>query len=180
MKRIVLFGVGAIWLALILFCLIGHFCLFFNNSPSFPIGFYWKTSNPGAPYALVCLSGAAKADAVLRGLPAHGGACPDGTPPLLKKIYPEMADILLTPEGFYAGGIYNPALLIPNTRPRSTDLKGCPLTHYPYGLYKPVLNQVWILSDWSAFSYDSRYFGPVQRNQIISYAHPFLTAPWLR
>jgi conjugative transfer signal peptidase TraF len=142
--------------------------LTWNWSQSTPWGFYSLTQDQhGAAYARVCLDGAAEALARLHGLPSHGD-CPDGYFPVLKPVYPAGEVVTYDAEGFHQGG-----RIIPNTRPKAVSLDGVPLQHYPFGSYAPDPNHVWLVSSMKD-SFDSRYFGPVKKSQILSYARPFL------
>jgi conjugative transfer signal peptidase TraF len=149
------------------FCGFGHYHLIFNSSPSIPLGFYLRTADNGAPYAWVCLNGEAEEEAKRHGLVFHG-ACPDGSFPLLKPVCPANEWIAFDAAGFRARG-----RVIPHTQPKATGLDGIPLHHYPFGTYAPEGNRVWLISSMQD-SFDSRYFGPVERTQILSYARPFL------
>jgi conjugative transfer signal peptidase TraF len=157
-----------------LFCLtilaLGFLYLFrqspiFNTTSSLPVGLYEMTTHP-ADYVLVCLNPAQQAEAQKHDI-AGRGICPDHSQPLLKRVLHFDRALALTSEGFVADG--RP---IPNTRPKPLDSKGRRLVHYPFAEYRPDPKTMWVFSDYDARSYDSRYYGPLDRRQILRYATP--------
>jgi type IV secretory pathway protease TraF len=74
--------------------------------------------------------------------------------------------ILFDAQGFTVAGER-----IPNTMPKALSKTGKQLTHYAFGAYKSGL---WAISGHSRDSYDSRYFGPVAREDVRFYAKPLL------
>lgn len=154
--------------AIILACYPLPFFVTINLTPSIPVGVYLKTSDPNAPYTRFCLD--PKYVAVLRnhGVVSHG-SCPDGSEPLIKPvIHATPTDpIILTAEGFRYRG-----KLLPNTVPKAIALDGKPLEHWAFGIYR---SDMWAVSSYNANSYDSRYFGPINKASIVSRARLLLT-----
>lgn len=54
------------------------------------------------------------------------------------------------------------------------DARGLPL-HYPRGCLTLKYNEISVISTFSKNSFDSRYFGPIQRSSVIGTATPILT-----
>ena len=158
-------------LLLAAFVLIGHHYLIANDSPSVPVGWYVKTTDPTAPFAWVCLQGSPLAEARRHGLPLRG-VCPDTSYPLLKPVYPPTKEVVFTPAGFVEDG-----KLLPNTKAKVAGVDGLSLTHFPYGRYQQSPDEIWPISTFNANSFDARYYGPLKKSQILSYARPFLIAP---
>jgi len=55
---------------------------------------------------------------------------------------------------------------VPNSQALAMDRKGRPLPQLATGRYVVRLRTVWILSPYSRFSFDSRYFGAVETAQV--------------
>ncbi len=99
------------------------------------------------------------------------GTCPDGAVPVLKQIEAVAGDtVSLSPNGVAVNG-----RLLPNTAPLAHDPQGRPLPHYPFGTYHVRRGQAWLLSTFSPFSFDSRYFGPVPVAAIRAIVRPLWT-----
>jgi conjugative transfer signal peptidase TraF len=167
MRRKMLAGVSALLGVFLAFCVYGHYYLILNSSPSIPLGFYLRTGAAHASYAWVCLTGAAEEEAKRHGLVFHG-VCPDGSFPLLKPVYPADEWVAFDADGFRERG-----RLLAETRPKAVGLDGIPLHHYAFGVYAPQSDRIWLIASMKD-SFDSRYFGPVLKSQILSYARPFL------
>ena len=145
-----------------------HSALRFNYSDSVPIGLYRSQAEPNAPFAGICLNSKTLRSAFDAGLKLAAGECPDGYQPILKTVYwatPE-SPIVLNSRGFSIAGVP-----IPNTTPKAFSKTGKPLTHYPFGVYTSGL---WAISGYSRDSFDSRYFGPISRENVRFYAKPLL------
>jgi type IV secretory pathway protease TraF len=84
----------------------------------------------------------------------------------LKRLYyaSNQHPIELSERGFRVDG--RP---LANTAPKEKSSKGRSLNHFAFGLYTQGL---WVISDYNANSFDSRYFGPIQAEEILYYAAP--------
>ena len=145
-----------------------HSALRFNYSDSVPVGLYRSQPEPNAPFAGICLDSNTLRSAFDAGLKLEAGECPDGHQPILKTIYlarPE-SPIVLASEGFTIAGAP-----MANTAPKAFSKAGKPLAHYAFGRYTSGL---WAISGYSRDSFDSRYFGPVSRENVRFYAKPLL------
>ena len=138
-----------------------------NSTDSVPVGIY-ETRAERAPYAGFCLTADTLRSALGAGLELGRGECGDGHQPILKTVYEASSalPVVFDADGFAVGN-----RRIPNTRPKAVSKKGKPLTHYAFGTYTSGL---WAISGYSADSFDSRYFGPVTREDVRFYAKPLL------
>lgn len=145
-----------------------HSTLRFNYSDSVPVGLYLSQPEPNAPFAGICLNSNTLRFAFAAGLKLDAGECPDGHQPILKTVYratPE-SPIALDSQGFTIAGVP-----MENTAPKALSKTGKPLTHYAFGVYTSGL---WAISGHNRDSFDSRYFGPVSRENVLFYAKPWL------
>lgn len=145
-----------------------------NTSASMPLGL-WRVLPPPEPPArgvtvLFCLDDLPTvALALLRGYIAPG-PCPNGSEPLLKRITAVAGDIV----DVTAAGITVNGEPLPNTAQLERDPAGRDLPAQPAGKYVVGGDHVWLLSDFSPLSFDSRYYGAVPVSSIIGTAHPIL------
>lgn len=134
----------------------------YNPSPSAPVGFYFIDQNPTpevGDYILIALPNVVKEMAIER---RYVG--PDIS--LLKKVFATSGDHICSKKG----------QVYVNHHP-VTKVK----THDPSGRKLPTWNgcrvlkqgEYFLLSLYSDYSFDSRYFGPVMQNQIIGVATYF-------
>ena len=159
---------AAVALAMAAPAALRHSALRFNYSDSVPVGLYRSQPEPNAPFAGICLNSNTLRSAFDAGLKLEAGECPDGHQPILKTIYratPE-SPIVLASEGFTIAGAP-----MENTAPKAFSRAGKPLAHYAFGRYTSGL---WAISGYSRDSFDSRYFGPVSRENVRFYAKPLL------
>jgi type IV secretory pathway protease TraF len=64
---------------------------------------------------------------------------------------------------------------VPHSRVASRDSRGRPIPHAPFGRYILQPNQVWLFSHYHSLSFDSRYFGPVDRALLRGRISPIVT-----
>ena len=145
-----------------------------NLTGSLPVGLYM--AGGAAPVrgalVLVCLPSEVAAFARARGYVPRGGACPGGGLPIGKPVLAIAGDtITVTPTGLLVNGAP-----VPNSRALAVDRKGRPLPQLPTGRYVVRPGTVWILSSYSPFSFDSRYFGAVETAQVRAIVRPLWTA----
>jgi len=91
------------------------------------------------------------------------GSCSgSGTVPLLKPVVAFSGDtVRITRKGIAVNG-----QVLPNSQAQPQ------MPAYPAGVYEVRPGEVWIVSSYSAGSFDSRYFGPVSTNNIEGQAKP--------
>jgi len=98
------------------------------------------------------------------------GRCPDGGTPLLKPVVAQEGDeVVVTAQGVSVN-----AAVLPNSAPRTLDTAGRRLTPWPSGTYRVQPGTMWVVSSYEARSFDSRYFGPIRKSQVIDYLRPLL------
>ena len=144
-----------------------------NLTGSLPVGVYRAVR--GAPtrgaLVLVCLPPRVAAFASARGYVPRGGACQSGLVPIGKRIVAIAGDtVTVTPTGILVNGVS-----APNSQGLSTDRKGRPLPQLRHGRYVVRQGTVWIASSYSRFSFDSRYFGAVETEQVLTRIRQFWT-----
>lgn len=146
---------------------MAHSGLHMNYSASVPLGLYRES--PHGEYAGICLSLPQIKQALAVGVETMHGNCPGGVVPILKPLIQAGVDNPIT---FSASGFSVKGKLMPNTAPKLMSRTGVRLAHYPFGTY---YSGIWAISDYAADSYDSRYIGPIEKNQIQFRAVPVLT-----
>ncbi len=147
--------------------------VFSNDTPSIPEGFWYSTSKPSpelGDFVAACPPISAAKLALERDyLPA--GHCPGGTVPLLKQVYAVPFDFVRI-----VGGTlriqHGEAAISHSINVLKTDPEGRPLTQAPGGVLSA--SQYWLGSP-CPIGFDSRYFGAVQRQNIISVIRPLFT-----
>jgi conjugative transfer signal peptidase TraF len=144
-----------------------------NTSKSIPVGLYWTTDAPMAKgaYVLFC----PPQDETFRQARERGyigaGFCPGDHGYLMKRVAATEHDtVTVTDEGVRVNGE-----LLPWSAPRASDMAGRPLPRYRANDYVLSADEVLLMSDVSATSFDSRYFGPVGRSQLRTAIAPVIT-----
>jgi conjugative transfer signal peptidase TraF len=106
-------------------------------------------------------------DAVARDY-LRSGSCASGIEPMFKRIVGLAGDhVEISRDGVRING----ADPIPNTAPLTVDGNGKPLRQQPP---KQVVGRssLFVISEYSPWSYDSRYFGPIERTTVLGAANP--------
>jgi conjugative transfer signal peptidase TraF len=149
------------------------FGLRLNLSPSIAPGVYRVADGPierGAT-VIVCLPSALATLARSRDY-ISAGSCPDGNAPIGKTVAAIAGDIVEVSSGLSVNG-----RKLSNTRPLARDHRGRRLQQFADGRYLVAAGQVWLVSTYSARSFDSRYFGPVPLGSVVSRVRPVMTLP---
>lgn len=143
-----------------------------NISPSYPPGLYRLTPGRGQVGDLVtaCLPGRWSRYGIERGYLGFG-RCPALATPVLKRLAAQVGDRVTITDRVLINGVEQP-----RSRLKRQDAQGRPLPAAVSEVVAP--GQVWLLSDYNADSFDSRYFGPIPARQISAVAQPLLT--WTR
>jgi conjugative transfer signal peptidase TraF len=144
-----------------------------NLTSSLPKGLYWTTRSPlgFGSYVLFCppMEGVF-ADAAGRHY-FWPGDCPSGFRPLLKRVAGVSGDIAaVTDDGVRING-----RLLPWSKPLTLDLGQRPLPRLAGQDFRLRPNQLWVMSDTQPHSFDSRYFGPIERGWVQAVVRPVLT-----
>lgn len=97
------------------------------------------------------------------------GACPGGYEPLLKPVAAVAGDrIEIT-----TGSIAVNGRRIANSAAVSHDRRGREMPRLGSGTFTVGAGELWLISDYNAASFDSRYFGPVAVRQVLGVAFKF-------
>ena|SRR5258708_6298901 len=143
-----------------------------NLSRSFPLGVYWDTGTAAKKKDLVYFT--PPTTPVFELAKSRGYIDPNlfgGYQPMIKRIVAESGDIIsVTDQGVVVNGG-----LIPNTRPLAKDLMGRQLPCYRISNYQMQADEVFLISDLSPISFDARYFGPINMQQIRCAIQPLWT-----
>jgi conjugative transfer signal peptidase TraF len=144
-----------------------------NLTSSLERGFYIVSRKPSANLVEFCPEAGAASISLQRGYRTHGGTCPDGGSPLMKPIAAVPGDrVEVTSNGIRVNG-----KLIPNSRAHLKDHRGRPLNPWPNGEYIVPAGNIWVISDFNGWSFDSRYFGPIPCSIIQHRLRPLWTFP---
>ena len=145
-----------------------------NLTGSLPVGLY--VTSPSLPVrgalVLACLPAKVAAFAHARGYVPRGEECPNGVAPIGKPVAAIAGDtVAVTPAGLFVNGV-----AVPNSRALATDRKGRPLFRVRVARWVVESGTIWIVSSYSRFSFDSRYFGPIEVRQVRATLQPLWTA----
>lgn len=141
-----------------------------NTSKSIPVGLYWISSSPveKGSYVLFCPpEGKVFEDAKGRGY-IGSGFCPGGYGYMMKKVLAAGHDVVsVSEEGVQINGEQ-----LPLSAPLAVDGAGQPLPRYRVSDFMLGDQEVLLMSDVSATSFDGRYFGIINRKQIRTVIRP--------
>ena len=142
-----------------------------NVTRSIPLGFYRATSAQvhKGDYVMFCPPARDVFRLALERRYIEPGSCPSGSYPMMKRVLAAKNDrVRIGPDGIAINGVS-----VPNSKPRSTDEAGRAL---PSFVGEGVLGSgdVILLGE-SLISFDSRYFGPIPRQQITTAIQPIVT-----
>jgi conjugative transfer signal peptidase TraF len=143
-----------------------------NPTASVRTGLYVITNDANAPLVAFCPTGEAATEAIARGYRPRGLQCPDKYAALLKPVAARAGDTVEVSQN----GISVNGRLLPNTASFKTDVKKRPMHVWPNGTYIVQPGTVWVLSTYNKYSYDSRYYGPIQLSTVITHAKPLWTS----
>jgi conjugative transfer signal peptidase TraF len=148
----------------------------FNFTHSAPFGLYKEVSNPAeaphtpTPYVFFCPDVRWPS---LKGEPNYRKpmrSCPDGFAPLIKPVVAWPGDTVETS----VQGVSVNGQLLTHTMTIDHDSTGHPIHPYTYGTYRVQPGQLWVVSNFSPKSFDSRYFGPIPARSVQHWVRPFL------
>lgn len=144
-----------------------------NTTKSIPVGLYWMTEAPvekGA-YVIFCPPQVGVFDEAKQRGYIGAGFCPGGYGYMMKKILAAKDDaVAVTPAGVTVNG-----QLLPLSVPLAADNTGQALPRYQSSEYILGNTELLLMSDVSGTSFDGRYYGPVNREQIKGVIRPILT-----
>lgn len=145
-----------------------------NLTGSMPIGIYIvaRDAPTRGSIVLACLSPDVAEMARARGYLSRGGRCPGDVAPVGKPVLAVPGDtVVATAAGLVLNGV-----AVTNSAPLSSDRRGRPLPRLPFGRYPVGPDELWLVSDYSRFSFDSRYFGAVKAGQVRAHVRALWTA----
>lgn len=137
-----------------------------NLTSSIPIGLYHITSDSLRPGALVlmCLPDSVAEFARRRGYVHGGGHCAAHTMPIGKAIAAIQGDtVIATSDGMRRNG-----RLLANSAALARDDRGRPLPQLRPGTYVVGRDTVWVVSEYSPRSFDSRYIGGLPASLVVA------------
>ncbi|SCZ86416.1 Plasmid transfer protein TraF [Nitrosomonas mobilis] len=143
--------------------------IYYNHTPSFPVGFYKIIDAPvgkGA-YVSFCPPQAKVFDIAMARQTIDRGNCPGGYGMLLKRVFAQRGDTV----SIEAAGITVNEDLLPN----SAQISGLELP--PYRMEQKMLDdsEYLLMSDVNPYSFDARYFGLIAHAQIQHVVEPLFT-----
>ena len=144
-----------------------------NTTKSIPVGLYWITQEPVEKGAYVTFCPPPVGvfdDAKERGY-IGAGFCPGGYGLMMKRVLAAKDDqVAVTAEGVTVNG-----QLLPFSVPLASDKAGRELPRYQSDRYTLGNAELLLMSDVSGTSFDGRYYGPINRNQIEAVIRPIFT-----
>jgi conjugative transfer signal peptidase TraF len=169
-KRFVLVAVAPAIAASSIVLLLGVFGIRLNiASNSLPPGLYRIVPAGKGSDLLICPTGVAEKVSIEREYRIKSFGCGDGYAPLLKPITARAGDtVTLSQAGVAVNG-----KLLQNSKQYPKDGIGRPMPMVPFGTYAILPGTVWVISSYNRFSFDSRYFGPVNLDEKVQYAKLF-------
>ena len=169
-KRFVLVALAPAIAASSIVLLLGVFGIRLNiASNSLPPGLYRIVPAGKGSDLLVCPTGVAEKVSIEREYRVKSFGCGDGYAPLLKPIAARAGDtVTLSQAGVAVNG-----KLLQNSKQYPKDGIGRPMPMVPFGTYAVLSGTVWVISSYNRFSFDSRYFGPVNLDEKVRYAKLF-------
>lgn len=143
-----------------------------NTTRSIPVGVYWTTNAPISrdAYVMFCPPPAAIFETAKQRGYIDPGNCPGGYGYMMKRVLGMPGDeVSVRADGVRVNGEYLRASL-----PLASDRGGRPLSAHSLER-KLEADELLLMSDRSARSFDARYFGPIARTQVTSVIRPIVT-----
>jgi conjugative transfer signal peptidase TraF len=144
-----------------------------NTTVSVPLGMYFTTDEPVSygSYVTFCPpDNEIFLEARNRGYFSHG-FCPGNYGQLMKKVFATGNDVISVTDQ----GVTVNELLVPLSKPLPADKANRPMPRYRVVNYSLMDNEVLLMSDITEYSFDARYFGPIDIKQISSVVRPIIT-----
>lgn len=160
---------------LLVLLLAGYACgMRFNLTTSLPTGIYRVVDKPverGAYVRFCPMRTGAMALAMERGYLHEGGVCADGFRPLLKRVAGVEGDHISARDS----GVWVDGRRLPLSDHRAADGAGRPMPKPAMAEQQLTSSQLWVMSDTNPRSFDSRYFGPIERAWVMEVLEPVIT-----
>jgi len=162
---------GPAILALLVICYIAGARV--NTTKSLRVGLYWTSSAPvekGA-YVLFCPPPRDVFDEAKKRGYISTGPCPGDYCGMMKRVFAAKDDVVTVADD----GVFVNGKLLPYSVPLAADMGGRPLPRFRINNYKLSDDELLLMTDVSAISFDSRYFGLIKRSQIKTVIRPIFT-----
>lgn len=155
--------------AMIISAVILSFGVRINISTSYPLGLYQAMDESWVKHDLVmsCLPTDIAKRAVARGYLGLSSEC-DGHTPVIKRVMAIGGDHVSVDKQLAING-----RRIPNTRITKTDAQGRLMTVARGGMTQT--GYIWLVSNYSADSFDSRYYGEIAEHYVQYKLEPLWT-----
>jgi conjugative transfer signal peptidase TraF len=143
-----------------------------NTTPSIPLGVYQLSNEPLVTGSFVLFCPPPVAVFTLAKARGYVGAgfCPGGYGHLMKRLVAAKNDrVTINAEGVAVNG-----QRLPLSKPIKLDGGNRPLPHYAKSWVLDS-DEVLVMADSNSGSFDGRYFGPIQRAQIVGVIRPVFT-----
>lgn len=174
LRRIGVAALGISLAALILLELGYAMGLRVNFTRSLPLGVYRAVDRPvqrGAYVRFCPPRYGSIALAMERGYLHEGDACGNGYLPMLKRV----AAVGGTWINAQDDGVRVDGQLLPLSAHRAVDAAGRPMPRPAPARLRLAPSQLWVMSDTNPLSFDSRYFGPIERAWVMEVLVPVAT-----
>ena len=169
-RQLVAVGVGGAAAALAgLAALALHAGVVINTTDSLPLGLYRSIDAPVArgAYVKFCPPPSAVFDEAARRDYLQAGFCPGGHGPLLKRVLAMQGDrVVVASDGVRINGQH-----VSLSAPMQTDGRGRAMPHYVQDRTLKAA-ELMLMSDVSPTSFDARYFGPIDLEQVQGVIEP--------
>jgi conjugative transfer signal peptidase TraF len=137
------------------------------------LGLYWASSKPveKGDYVIFCPPQIGVFDTARARGYILAGWCPGDYGYMMKRILAAKNDVVtIADDGVRVNG-----QLLPYSAVLKADRSGRPLPRYQASSYTLSEHQVLLMTDVNPLSFDSRYFGPINRAQIKTVIFPVIT-----
>lgn len=144
-----------------------------NTTKSIPLGLYQRVNTPVDDARIgdivqVCLPAKPEIDEGLRRGYIDAGHCPSGYGYVLKILAAKVFDeVSINEQGVFINGVR-----WPNSTPLKEDGHGLKMPHIVFNNYILKYNEILLMTDHSPTSFDSRYYGIVDKSCILSILRP--------
>ncbi|MGO4701955.1 conjugative transfer signal peptidase TraF [Dyella sp. 2RAB6] len=145
-----------------------------NFTRSLPLGLYRVVNRPverGAYVRFCPPRGGAIALGMERGYLHAGEVCANGYLPLLKRVAAVGGAWVLAQDD----GVRVDGRLLPLSAHLAVDAAGRPMPRPSPTQLQLAPSQLWVMSDTNSHSFDSRYFGPIDRAWVMEVIEPVAT-----
>lgn len=144
-----------------------------NTSSSIPLGLYWRVQAPISKdaYVMFCPPQVGVFEEAKRRGYIGAGFCAGGYGYVMKKVVATTNDdIEVAKDGVRVNG-----KLLALSKPLMFDNLGRPMARFQSSHYVLSEHQLLLMGDANAQSFDGRYFGPIQRQQVQDVIRPVVT-----